>query len=205
VSFENSGNVGPWSPQWMVDPELQQAFEELAVAVRLLQEATSAARPTVQAAHRATGAVMAAVETLGPFAVGEESQIAGKQGELPGRAQTLVPPIHYDLLGPDGLQAHVTFNRFHLGGHGAAHGGVLPLVFDEVLGGLAAQSRPRSRTAFLHVNYRSITPLDTELQIQARVTGAEGRKIWTSGTLHDGDRLLCDVEALFITLNPGQP
>jgi acyl-coenzyme A thioesterase PaaI-like protein len=191
---------------WDVDPELREAFQDLAASVRRLQNAMSAARPTVSMTHRATDAVLAAIEILEPFAVDEPAQLAGRLDDVAGRAQTLVPPVHLDVQGPDGLQGRVTFTRFHLGGGGAAHGGTLPLVFDEVLGRLAgAEGRGPSRTAFLHVNYRAITPLDVELQLRARVSGIEGRKIWVVGTLHDSDRLLCDAEALFVILKPGQP
>ena len=55
-----------------------------------------------------------------------------------------------------------------------------------VLGRLAgAGGRPRSRTAYLHVNYRSVTPLDRELQVQAAVDRVEGRKIWITAALRD--------------------
>jgi acyl-CoA thioesterase FadM len=64
---------------------------------------------------------------------------------------------------------------------------------------------PRQRTAYLHVNYRQIVPIDTELQIDSRVDRVEGRKIFVSGRVSDGDAVLTDAEALFVLLNPGQP
>jgi hypothetical protein len=33
----------------------------------------------------------------------------------------------------------------------------------------------------------------------------EGRKIFVSGRLRDGDAVLTDAEALFVLLKPGQP
>ena len=64
---------------------------------------------------------------------------------------------------------------------------------------------PRQRTAYLHVNYRQIVPIDQELQVDARVDRVEGRKIFVSGRLSDGDTVLTDAEALFVLLKPGQP
>jgi hypothetical protein len=55
------------------------------------------------------------------------------------------------------------------------------------------------------VNYRQIVPIDKELQVDARVDRAEGRKIFVTGRLLDGESVLCDAEALFVKLNPGQP
>ncbi len=69
-----------------------------------------------------------------------------------------------------------------------------------------AQSQPQlQRTAYLHVNYRQIVPIEKELQVDARVDRAEGRKIFVTGRLLDGETVLCDAEALFVKLNPGQP
>jgi acyl-CoA thioesterase FadM len=63
----------------------------------------------------------------------------------------------------------------------------------------------KQRTAYLHVNYRKIVPIDKDLQVDARIDRSEGRKIFVTGRLFDGDALLCDAEALFVKLNPGQP
>jgi acyl-CoA thioesterase FadM len=64
---------------------------------------------------------------------------------------------------------------------------------------------PRQRTAYLHVNYRQIVPINQELQVDAWVDRVEGRKIFVSGRLSDGDTVLTDAEALFVLLKPGQP
>jgi acyl-CoA thioesterase FadM len=64
---------------------------------------------------------------------------------------------------------------------------------------------PRQRTAYLHVNYRQIVPVNKELQVDAGVDRVEGRKIFVSGRLSDGDAVLTDAEALFVLLKPGQP
>jgi acyl-coenzyme A thioesterase PaaI-like protein len=100
----------------------------------------------------------------------------------------------------------VVFRRLHLGGGGAAHGGTLPLLFDEVLGRLSnSGDRPTARTAYLKVNYRHITPLNTELDVEGRLERQDGRKRWITGRLAHGDTLLADAEGLFVQLRPGQP
>ena len=70
---------------------------------------------------------------------------------------------------------------------------------------IAFGSRPPARTAYLHVNYRNITPIERELQLTARFDREEGRKRFLSGELRDGDTLCADVEGLFVALRPGQP
>lgn len=143
---------------------------------------------------------------LKPWAVGEEGRAAGRRPDLPGRGHPLLLPLVVDDEDDTHVRGRVTFRQYHLGGHGAAHGGTLPLLFDEVVGRLASARPPRrARTAFITVNYRAITPLDVELQVEATLDKIEGRKRWASGRLYDGDRLLADAIGLFVELRPGQP
>jgi predicted thioesterase len=44
-----------------------------------------------------------------------------------------------------------------------------------------------------------------ELQVDAGIDRIEGRKIFVTGRLLDGDAVLCEAEALFLKLLPGQP
>ncbi len=107
------------------------------------------------------------------------------------------------------LRGRVTFGRFHLGGNGVVHGGVQPLLFDDVLG--MAVNRQLgdlgvARTAYLHVDYRWVTPIDVELTFEATAGAVEGRKRHAAGRLLDGaGRVLSKAEALFVQLLPGQP
>jgi hypothetical protein len=43
------------------------------------------------------------------------------------------------------------------------------------------------------------------LQLDAGIDRIEGRKIFVAGRLLDGDDVLCEAEALFLKLLPGQP
>ena len=81
------------------------------------------------------------------------------------------------------------------------------MLFDSLLG-YAAFKLSRStaqRTAFLHVDYRKIAPVEKELQVDASIDGIEDRKIFVSGRLLDGDAVLAEAHALFVKLRPGQP
>jgi acyl-coenzyme A thioesterase PaaI-like protein len=69
-----------------------------------------------------------------------------------------------------------------------------------------AAGRPISRTAFLHVDSRKVTPIDTPLLVRGRVTRAEGRKAFVSAELVDGDdTVLAEGNGLMVRLLPGQP
>jgi acyl-CoA thioesterase FadM len=81
------------------------------------------------------------------------------------------------------------------------------MLFDSLLGYTAAKltGSPYQRTAFLHVNYRHIAPVEKELTVDAGIARIDGRKIFVEGSITDGDVLLADAEALFVRLRPGQP
>jgi hypothetical protein len=48
-------------------------------------------------------------------------------------------------------------------------------------------------------------PIETELQVDAGVDRVDGRKMFISGRVLDGDTVLAEANALFVKLNPGQP
>ncbi len=143
---------------------------------------------------------------LRPWAAGEKEQPAGTRMDLPGRGHPFLLPFLPVESTDSVVRGRVKFSRNHLGGNGAAHGGALPLLFDEILGRLAnAGDRPVARTAYLTVNYRQITPVGVEMSVEATFDKEEGRKRWVSGRLFQGESLVADAEGLFVQLRPGQP
>jgi acyl dehydratase len=117
-----------------------------------------------------------------------------------GRANPLAPPIRLGTHG-DRMYGIATFGSAYEGPPGCVHGGYVAAAFDELLG--AAQSlggRP-GMTGRLTVNYRSPTPLNTELRFEGWVAKVEGRKTFTEGTVHAGDRLCAEAEGLFIAID----
>lgn len=86
------------------------------------------------------------------------------------------------------------------------HGGAIPLLFDEVLGRLASsEDRTPARTAYLHTDFRSITPVGEELVVRAWFVSEQGRKRILRAELMHGETLCAEAEGLFIELRPGQP
>lgn len=59
-------------------------------------------------------------------------------------------------------------------------------------------------TGRLVVHYRSPTPLHEPLRITGTFDRVEGRKIFTTGTLHAGSRLCAEAEGLFISIDFGR-
>ncbi len=144
---------------------------------------------------------------LSPFDADEWQSPSGRRMDLPQRGNILTIPMSAQK-GDDGrVHGTARFARYHLGRNGAVHGGCLGMLFDTVLGLTAVilTGGRRQRTAYLKIDYRHIVPIEKELQFEAGVDRVEGRKIFVSGRLTDGDTLLTEADALFVRLKPGQP
>ncbi len=185
-------------------------FGRFVAAMRALQDLAVSADPGPDlqdlwddAADRAE----ALVQLLGPFQADEGKAPAGRTPDLPGMGSLLLPPWTLTKYAPEGVEMTGYFSRFHVGGNHAVHGGVLPLLFDHMFGMVShAAGRPISRTAFLHVDYRKVTPIDAPLAVRGRVTSTEGRKAFVAAELLDGDEaVLAEANGLMVRLLPGQP
>jgi acyl-coenzyme A thioesterase PaaI-like protein len=144
---------------------------------------------------------------LAPYDTDEWNSPSGRRMDLPVRGNILTVPMNAHKTDDGRIEGWARFARFHLGRNGAVHGGCLGMLFDTVLGLTSSvlTGGPRQRTAYLHINYRQIVPVEKKLQIAAGVDRTDGRKIFVSGRLSDGDTVLTDAEALFVLLKPGQP
>ncbi|OMC42514.1 thioesterase [Mycobacterium sp. IS-2888] len=182
-------------------------FGRFVESMRRLQDLAVSADPGDGVWDDAADRAAALVELLGPFEADEGKAPAGRTPDLPGMGSLLLPPWTLTRYAPDGVEMTGYFTRFHVGGNHAVHGGVLPLLFDHMFGMIShAAGRPISRTAFLHVDYRKITPIDTPLVVRGRVTRTEGRKAFVSAELVDGDdAVLAEGTGLMVRLLPGQP
>jgi acyl-coenzyme A thioesterase PaaI-like protein len=183
-----------------------EQFLELAASLRSVQDLVAGTHPPVEAVTRALASLREVEGVLAEFVVDEPDQVAARLVVDPGRGQTFVPSVRVQSWDARHVCGHVRFRRFHLGSNGAAHGGAISLVFDDLLGQLAnTPGRRRARTASIRVDYRRITPLDRDLVITAEVAKQEGRKLVIVGALHDGGELLASAHGLFVQLRPHQP
>src|SRR5690606_10199960 len=118
-----------------------------------------------------------------------------------GRANPVAPPLTLELH-PDRIVATATFGTAYEGPPGCVHGGWIAASFDEVLGAAQSLSGTGGMTAFLHVDYRSPTPLPQSVRFEGALERREGRKVFTRGRLFHGDRLCAEAQALFIAVDP---
>lgn len=146
---------------------------------------------------------------LTPYGGDEWTTPTGRRFDLPNRGGILGVPTDLAKTEDGRVVGTARFNRFYLGRNGAVHGGALGLLFDSVLGYTAAvlTGGMHQRTAFLHIDYRKIVPVEKTLRVEAGLQGQEGRKIFVAARLYDADdgALLTESHALFVKLKPGQP
>lgn len=194
-----------WDDPLQPTESVSHAFIDLIEALKKAQEAITRSRPSEEASAEAQGLLDRVADIVAPFAVGEDEQLAGRVWRVGGRAQALAPALHIDSVSPVEVLGTVTFGRFH-SGRGAVHGGVLPLVFDEVMARLGnSHGRPRARTAYLKTDYRTIVPLDVPLTVRAWLASEAGRKRYLRAELTRESEVLAEAEGLWVVLREGQP
>lgn len=176
-------------------------------AVRKLQDHARAVDAPDEVITEAADQLEKLSKLLSPFDADEWNSPSGRRMDLPVRGNILTIPMSAHKTDDGRIHGWARFARFHLGRNGAVHGGALGMLFDTVLGLTASvlTGSPRQRTAYLKIDYRAIVPIEKELQIDAGIDRVDGRKIFVSGRLSDGDILLTEAEALFVRLKPGQP
>ena len=109
----------------------------------------------------------------------------------------LSPPIECEFRN-GAVRGHGTLGAAYEGPPGCVHGGIIAGLFDEILGIANIAAGVGAMTGTLKIVYRSPTPLYTELQFEGRTERIDGRKVYTAGTLHAGERLCAEADGIFI-------
>ena len=123
--------------------------------------------------------------------------------DVAARGQCLTPPFTVVEMDRHHLRARVEFGRWFVG-RVSVHGGAIPLMIDDKLGMLAgAGGRQPARTAYLNVDFRAATPVDTPLDFEAWIVSEEGRKRLLRAELRHGDTVCATAESLFVAVRTG--
>ncbi|MBN9739219.1 PaaI family thioesterase [Pseudonocardia sp. P1] len=169
-------------------------------ALRRLLDAVTAASADDQLLDEAEAALTALAVRFEQDAASIADQVVGRIDALDDRGQFLVPVFNRRSETDDRVSGTVRFGRFHHGLDGTVHGGALALFLEEILGTLAVRARTTARTAFLHVDYRSGTPIDRDLNVEAWYELEDGRKRFLRASVHDGETLCAEAQALCVAL-----
>lgn len=169
----------------------------LAAAQARVEQACSALEP-----HRYTGKT--AQGALDGENFGLRSRFEGEPGEyfpyspIIGPLNPLAPPVRL-WAGPGGrMLGEAELGAAYTGPPGLVHGGVLALVFDELLGACAILNEAPGFTGTLTVKYLRGTPLCRPLTLEAWVDRVEGRKTFVTGEVRHGDDVTATATGIFI-------
>jgi acyl-coenzyme A thioesterase PaaI-like protein len=201
---------------WQVGDE--PGTVRLADSTRALIGSVRRADAPSEALERATALIDEAVAVLAPHLVqGVPAQSRGGVGRAPidphwvfpyspiiGALNPIAPPCTFVF---DGERMHGTA---HLGAPyngppGMVHGGVIALVFDELLGATAMCLEIPGFTGTLSIRYERPTPIDADLDLEASHVRTEGRKTFVSGTISHGGVVTASAEGVFIRAKMPSP
>lgn len=177
------------------DPELMAAVGELGAALRALVD--SSVRTTLPAADLRGAAACAQVLA---DRLGARTRPAGQLPELDdvltfrrvynpvsGVGSALAPPLELRLADPDrpeaGTVGTLSLGQAYEGPPGYAHGGMSALLLDQLLGATAIAAGLWGMTVRLETDYRAPVPLQTPLELRARVVEDAGRRTVVTGTI----------------------
>lgn len=73
----------------------------------------------------------------------------------------------------------------YAGGAGFAHGGVIAILLDEVMGKISKLSEERAVTAELNIEYRKPVPVDAQIVVSGWQEQENGRNRFRVGEIHD--------------------
>lgn len=206
-----------WIDDPVTDPELARvaaAAGGLAASVRELIDAVIRSEVDPDELDTIRGEVDALTKRL------RVQQIPGSYGETHGfnsgsirawgnaaigRRNAIAPPIVNEVHEDGTVIGRATLGAAYEGPPGQAHGGVVALLLDQVLGETAHIAGRPGFTAYLTINYRHLTRLG-KIRIEARAeppTPGARHKTIVRGALFtiedDGVETLCaDAEGMFV-------
>jgi acyl-coenzyme A thioesterase PaaI-like protein len=118
-----------------------------------------------------------------------------------GPLNPVAPPAVFRQIGdaPTArVEGTVTFPPVMVGAPGLAHGGMVALLLDELLGITNVVNGMGAMTGTLTVRYRVPTPAQQPLTLLGEITGTERRKVFARGEIRLGDVVTAEAEGIFV-------
>jgi hypothetical protein len=199
----------------VTDPEHDIA--QLNDAVRALIERVRTLDAPADAIADATAQVRAVIDDLTPFAydgpcqqgalrvsegggpalVGTEPHEFFPYSPIVGPRNPISPPVRMWRDG-DRMLGAVTLRAPYAGPPEMVHGGVIALIFDELLGAVNVVHGMGAFTGTLTVRYERPTPLGRPLEMTGWIERVEGRKVFTEGELRHDGQVTARAQGVFI-------
>jgi acyl-coenzyme A thioesterase PaaI-like protein len=186
-------------PDWATSDRLGGGrYGDLVEAVRAFTDLVATSDPPDALVDEAERQLRRLAAGFAPYQLDGPAIPAGQRWDLPSRGHPTLVPFETLEQTDTAMRGSVRLGRRHTGTNGVAHGGVLPLLFDEVLGVFPTRLNPPARTASLQVSYLAPTPIDMDLDLWAEVTKRDDRKMWVEGGLSSNRVTIVTATGLFI-------
>ncbi len=118
---------------------------------------------------------------------------------ISGRASPWGLDLHVRRDGAEAV-AELTLRPAHEGAPDRSHGGIVAALFDDVFGFVLAFLGQPAFTGELGIRYEAGVPIGVPLECRVRLAEHVGRKLFMTGELSDGPRVLARATATFITI-----
>ena len=203
----------PFSAGWTLEDET--ATESVAASARALITTLRRADAPTESLERAAALIEEATALLAPHRV-DGLPMQGRLGDRgPIGQQATEPRVFFPwspIIGPlNPLSGDIDLNvvdgrttgRAFLGAQfngppGMVHGGIIALLFDELLGATNVCNGLGGFTGTLSIRYERPTWIERELQLESWVDRVEGRKVFTLGTISIDGEVTARAEGIFI-------
>jgi acyl-coenzyme A thioesterase PaaI-like protein len=117
-----------------------------------------------------------------------------------GVCNPLAPPMVVREEG-DKVLGVVTLSYAYEGPPGAAHGGIVAALIDQIFGSLMVRTGVPSMTGKLSVRYHKPTPLNKELQLEGWVKEEQGKSVFCEAQLRSDNQLIASADCLMVKVN----
>lgn len=170
--------------------------DDLAQAAALVERAARLLEPHVVEATIMQGGLRPVLQEMLPEPAVDPSSFF-PYSPVVGELNPIAPPIRMHF---DGERMHGTtiLGASYAGPPDSVHGGIIALVFDELLGSTNVCLGMGAFTGTLSVRYERTTPVGRELTLEGWLDRVEGRKVFTKGTISDAGGVTARAEGIFI-------
>ncbi|MEC7810349.1 MAG: PaaI family thioesterase [Actinomycetota bacterium] len=118
-----------------------------------------------------------------------------------GPLNPISPPLKTQVIdGADYKEVIATgkLDGVYVGPPDLVQGGVIALLFDDIMGSVLVVNDCGAMTGTLEIKYESPTPIDKELRWVGRIEKVEGRKIFVSAELWESETRKATAKGIFV-------